>query len=77
MKLTLHDIFNDRLLSSHRSIETAVRASYRYARAVKRANGESSYIPTEIRCDGKRLNDAQVHDADRVRWSIETKILRA
>lgn len=77
MKFTLRDTFNDRLLSSHRSIETAVRASYRFARAVRRANGESSYIPTEIRCDGHRLNDSQVDDVDRVRLAIETQTLRA
>lgn len=77
MKFTLHDTFNDKLLSSHRSIETAVRASYRYARAVKRANGESSYIPTEIRCDGKRLNQTQLDEMDRIRWCVENSTIRA
>lgn len=77
MKYTLHDTFNDRLLSSHRSIETAVRASYRYERAVKRANGESSYIPTEIRCDGERLDENQQNEAGDIWFSIFSKTLRA
>jgi hypothetical protein len=77
MKFTLHDTFNFRTISVHRSIKTAVRASYRFSRAVKRANGKDSFIPTVILCDGKRLNESQQQEADNVRLEIETKTLRA
>lgn len=77
MKFTLHDTFNDRTISVHRSIETAVRASYRFSRAVRRANGKDSFIPTKILCDGKPLDERQQDEADSVRLAIETKALRA
>ena len=77
MKFTLKDTFNDRTVSVHRLISTAVRASYRFSRAVRRANGKDSFIPTVILCDGKRLNESQQQEADNVRLAIETKTLRA
>jgi hypothetical protein len=77
MKFTLHDTFNDRTISIHRSIETAVRAEARFSRAVRRANGRDSYIPTEIRCGGKPLDENQEQEADNVRRAIETKAIRA
>ena len=77
MKFTLNDNFNSRVISVHRSIKTAVRASYRFSRAVKRANGQNSYIPTVILCDGKPLDEIQQQEADNVRLAIETKTLRA
>ena len=42
----LIDTFNSHRISSHRTIKAAVKADNAYQRAVKRANGESSYIPT-------------------------------
>lgn len=77
MKYTIHDTFNDRTISAHLSIKTAVRASYRFSRAVKRANSKDSFIPTQILCDGKPLNESQQEEADNVRLAIETKTLRA
>lgn len=75
MKFTLHDTFNDRTISVHRSIKTAVRASYRFSRAVKRANGQNSFIPTVILCDGKRMDEDQqtLEAAYRIKWEIETR----
>jgi hypothetical protein len=77
MKYTLNDRFNFRVISVHRSIKTAVRASYRFSRAVKRANGKDSFIPTQILCDGKPLDESQQQEADNVRLAIETKAIRA
>ena len=74
---TLHDTFNDKTVSRHRSIEAAVRASYRFSRAVRRANGSNSYIPTVILCDGHPLNESQQQDAQEIRWRIETGMIRA
>ena len=77
MKFTLHDTFNGGTVSVHRSIETAVRASMRFHRAVKRANGKNSFITTEIRCDGKRLDDNQQEAAHGIQWAIETGKMKA
>jgi hypothetical protein len=76
MKYTLEDTFNGRVVSRHRSLEAAVRASYRFARAIRRANGENSYIPTEILCDGQPLDDSQQESMDGIRWGIETGMIR-
>lgn len=70
-------MFNDRTISFHRSIKTAARASYRFIRAIKRINGQHSYIPIQIFCDGKPLNERQQDEADNVRLAIESKTLRA
>jgi hypothetical protein len=77
MKFTLHDTFNGGTVSVHRSIETAVRAQLSHSRAVKRANGQNSFIPTRILCDGKRLDDNQQESALGIQWAIETGMLRA
>jgi hypothetical protein len=72
MKYTLHDTFNRTLISRHRTLEGAVKADLFHARAVRRANGASSYIPTEIRCNGKRLDDEQMESAQGISWWIQT-----
>jgi hypothetical protein len=74
---SLHDTFNDCEISRHRSIETAVRASLRFSRAVKRANGQNSFLPTCILCNGARLDDDQQEAAFGIQWAIETGMLRA
>lgn len=48
MKYRIYDTFNRRVISSHRSLSAAVTASAKFSRAVKRANGQNSYIPTRI-----------------------------
>jgi hypothetical protein len=77
MKFTLHDTFNGGTVSVHRSIEAAVRASYRFSRAVKRANGKKSFITTEIRCNGKRLDENHQESALGIQWAIETGKMKA
>lgn len=44
----LIDTLNDYTISAHRSLDAAVKADKAHSRAVKRANGENSYIPTKI-----------------------------
>ena len=46
---SLYDTFNDRIISRHRTIEATAAADRKYQRAIKRANGQNSYIPTTIR----------------------------
>jgi hypothetical protein len=52
----LIDTFNNRRISSHRTIEAMVKADNKYADAVARANGSSSYIPTQYRVGGSQRN---------------------
>lgn len=44
----LYDTFNNRIVSRHRTVEAACKADSKLQRAVKRANGSSSYLPTRI-----------------------------
>lgn len=44
----VRDTFNDRTVSSHRTVEAAVKSERKFSRAVKRANGANSWIPTRI-----------------------------
>ena len=66
---TLTDTFNGRTISRHRTLEAAVRADARHARAVRRANGASSYIPTRITRDGESIDPETVWAAKaRIGW---------
>lgn len=47
-KYRIYDTFNRRVVSNHRSLRTAVIAQDKFFKAVRRANGENSYIPTII-----------------------------
>lgn len=44
MKYILKDAFNNVVLSRHRTIEAAVRARKKHLQAVKKANGQNSYL---------------------------------
>lgn len=44
----IYDTFNRRVVSNHRSLRTAVIAQDKFSKAVRRANGQNSYIPTII-----------------------------
>jgi hypothetical protein len=72
MQYTLHDTFNRTLISRHRTLEGAVRADLAHARAVRRFHGPNSYLPTEIRCDGRRLDDDQIESAQGISLWIQT-----
>lgn len=61
----LIDTFNNCTISRHRTVEAAVKADIRFQRAVKRANGTNSYIPTiVVDADGERVDTlAEQYDA--------------
>jgi hypothetical protein len=44
----LIDTFNARTISTHRTLDAAVKAQAKHSRAVSNANGSSSYIPKKI-----------------------------
>ena len=56
---TLRDTFNNVTISTHRTLNAAAKADKAHDRAIKRANGPTSYIPTEIMKDGEKLDDAE------------------
>jgi hypothetical protein len=47
-KYRIYDTFNRNVVSNHRSIRTAVVAQDKFSKAVRRVNGQNSYIPTII-----------------------------
>ena len=59
----LRDTFNDRTISRHRTLAKAARAELAHDRAVRRANGSSSYIPTEILLDGAAIDGNELDRA--------------
>lgn len=68
---SLCDTFNFRVISQHRSIEAAVKASRRHARAVSRANGSNSYIRTSIRCNGHPLTQDQQEEMMAIEMALD------
>jgi len=70
---TLVDTFNGYTVSRHRTLLNAVSASLRFSRAIRRANGASSYIPTEILRDGKRLSESEIDEMHEIQLSIESR----
>ena len=47
-KFALWNVAHDRMISAHRTAYTAGQADLKYGRAVKRANGQRSYVPTTL-----------------------------
>lgn len=48
MYVLVNTFLNDRVISRHRSLNAVAKANDRLQRAVKRANGQSSYMPTRV-----------------------------
>lgn len=64
---TLLDTFNDRVISRHKTLEAAVRAEIKHDKAVKKHNGQSSYIPTDILTPDGAPVDADTYNEMRYR----------
>lgn len=63
---TLTDTFNRRALSRHRTLKAAVRAKLAHLRAVKRANGPTSYLTYAITDSaGNRPDQYDLEQAER------------
>lgn len=64
----LFDTFNRRVCSRHKSLHAAVIAQAKFSRAVKRANGLNSYLPTIIEYlagdEWIKVPTEDVHDAE-------------
>ena len=61
MKIKLIDTFNANHLSTHLSIMAAVKAQRRHLAAVKRANGQNSYLTYAFRySDGTPVDGDEI-----------------
>lgn len=62
--IALFDSFNRRTISRHRTLEAAVFAHRKHAKAVRRHNGANAYIPVDYidTTTGKRVDptDARI-----------------
>ena len=61
----IHDTFNDRTVSSHRTLLAAVKAKAKFNRSVRRSNGTNSYIPTVISHKGTPVPEHELYAAER------------
>jgi hypothetical protein len=60
MKIILTDAFNGRKISSHRTVEKAIKARDAHLRAIKKSNGSSSYLTYSITADNGQDISAQI-----------------
>jgi hypothetical protein len=60
----LIDTFNNRVISNHRSLDAAVRAKAKHGRAVKRANGQSSYVTYAITLNTQPIESTEIINAE-------------
>ena len=65
--IILTDTFNNCKISSHRTVEAAVRAEKKHLKAVRKRNGTNSYLTYSITAsDGSDISD----EIDRARMSL-------
>lgn len=62
---TLTDTCNDRVISKHRTLDAAIKAQAKHSAAIKRHNGDASYIPTAITENGKPVDEYEMMQAER------------
>lgn len=61
----LIDTFNNRLISKHRTAKAAVGAKHAHLRAVKKANGQNSYLTYGFEYHtGEKVNTSVIHYAE-------------
>lgn len=62
---TLIDTFNNKTLSHHNSVRAAELAQEKHLKAVRKANGQTSYLTYEIRhADGAPLADGECVESE-------------
>jgi hypothetical protein len=62
--ITLRETFNNRTISTHRTLLAAVRAQRKHVAAVRKANGRSTYLPYEfLDKTGAKISDEAVTEA--------------
>lgn len=64
--ITLHDTFNDRLISRHRTLIAAVRAQRKHLSAVEKRNGKGAYLTYAFRENGTPVSADELMAAKQV-----------
>ncbi len=54
MKIILTDTFNNTIISTHRTVAGAVAKRIKHSKAVRRANGQNSYVTYSIKSEDGR-----------------------
>ena len=57
---TLKDTFNNVTVSRHRTAKAALRAQFAHLRAVRRHNGQNSYLTYEILENGRPVDENMI-----------------
>jgi len=71
MKIQLIDCFNGSKISTHRNIENAVKAQRKHLAAVKRRNGQNSFLTYSFKyANGKSVDQELVMDA---KFALDSK----
>ena len=52
----LIDIFNNVIISKHRTLENAIKAKIKHSKVIQNAHGKDAYIPMEIKNNGQRID---------------------
>lgn len=65
MTYELHDTFNHKLISSHRTIAAAVAAKRKHLADVKARNGQNSYLTYDV----TRKNEEPLTDIEREEYA--------
>lgn len=72
----LWDMHNDMLISRHRKGITAMKARIRHCLRIAAIHGKTSYIPTEIRKDGKPIESSEycelIDEIERIGFNCRT-----
>lgn len=62
MKYSLHDTFNDCVISRHRNGLNAMKAKVRHDHKIAALHGETAYIPKQIRKDNAPISAQEFLD---------------
>jgi hypothetical protein len=71
MNIELWDTFNNRKISSHKTIQAAVEARRRHLKGVRKANGGYCYLTYEYRQGGKKMHGAEVDKVEAAAFEKE------
>lgn len=52
----LIDIFNNKIISKHRTLENAIKAKIKHSKVIQNVHDKDAYIPMEIKNNGQRIN---------------------
>jgi len=69
--IKLIDTFNNQLISKHKSLRNAIKAQRKHLKAIKKRNGNSSYITYALENEDGTENDWELIDEIRIQLDNE------